>query len=61
MQRPSGAGRAFRARRPPSSTEQAVRAILTALIIGQLAGAGAILAVGEAHASHPGIPLISLR
>jgi hypothetical protein len=37
------------------------KAILMAIILTQLAGAGAIFAIGRAHASHPEIHIIDLH
>ncbi len=44
-----------------SSVNGFMRRIFVALVIAQLAGAGAIFAVGEAHAHHPEISFISTR
>ena len=44
-----------------ASTQGFTRRILFAFVVAHLAGAGAIFAVGEAHAHHPEISFISLR
>ena len=43
-----------------SSAQDFTRRILFAFVVAHLAGAGAIFAVGEAHAHHPEISIISL-
>lgn len=56
-------GSAFREFERPSASRmrERTRFILVALVLSQLAGAAAVFAVGEAHAHHPEIPIISLR
>jgi hypothetical protein len=47
--------------RPNPNIRQITRLVVTAVVICNLAGAGSILAIGLAHASHPDVPIIQLH